>query len=107
MNTFFTCKFRPEVNIKEVISEAFEYENGLYTLKSEMNEYICVNEYDRSIEEYGYDGLVMSWIDAGYIQGYESKEERQQRTMVFPQTIGNITFYTAQELIEWVTIKQQ
>lgn len=31
---------------------------------------------------------------------------RDENRIIFPQTIGNITFYTKQELIDWVLMQQ-
>jgi len=99
--------FKPEVNIHEICKEGFNYDDGIYTLKTELGEYIGVNVDDRSVIEYGYDALVMSWIDEGYIQGYESKADKDQRLLEFPYTIGKITFISRRELEEWVLEKQE
>lgn len=36
----------------------------------------------------------------------EDKPKRRSNTMTFPYTIGKITFYTAEELREWVIAQQ-
>ncbi len=41
-------------------------------------------------------------IEEGVVYPYSHKDDY----IIFPQTIGNITFYTKKELIDWVLTEQ-
>lgn len=89
-----------DVDIEELCKSFIKDEStGCYKLESTLGEYIIVNSNDRSIVECGYDGLLYSWADLGYIKGWTTKSDKEE--LAFPHTIGNITFYTKQELIDW------
>lgn len=74
-------------------------DNGLcYQLADGMGEIIEVYKADRSIINYGYIGLINDW----YMQNYITYKKEDNLVMVFPKIIGKITFYNADELIEYV-----
>lgn len=60
---------------------------------------VCV--YQKLAEAYEWDHVHAKSM-TGALTTYGKNEE----TLIFPHTIGSITFYTKKELIDWVLMQQ-
>ena len=59
----------------------------------------CLNRYGKEYAEECEN-------TCDYAKVAKENKELKDNTLIFPHTIGNITFYTKQELVEWVEIQQ-
>lgn len=73
-----------------------------YRLTDGMGEIIEVYKQERVIVNYGYTGLIGDWYNRNMLIDHKEDDS----IMVFPHTIGNITFYNATELTEFILSRQ-
>lgn len=62
-------------------------------------------DYDKEEKQYRASYFVNNhWVDECWFDPYE---EEDYDNIIFPQTIGNITYYNKGELFDWVKNQQQ
>ena len=61
-------------------------------------------DYDKLNNKYRVAMFVnLNFVDEVWFDAYEEKED----CIIFPHTIGNITFYSKTDLVEWVEKQQK
>lgn len=96
---------KQSVNIDELCN-GWEKENGYYIITDSFGEEYCsINITTREIDHYGYNGMLADWLAQGWITC--NQQEATEDKIIFPQTIGDITFYSSNELITFVVSVQE
>lgn len=93
-----------KVNLEELCQGWGKDEDSYLITDSFDEEYCRVDINTRKIEHYGYNGMLYEWMMNGLICQFPNIDTDR---MVFPQTIGDRTFYSSRELIEFVIFAQE
>lgn len=74
----------------------------IYKLSDSDQNYILISKSTRMIINNGFTTLIQEWLNEGILTDINPNKD----FIIFPQTIGNITFCSSEELIDWVISKQ-
>ena len=94
-----------KVNLEELCQGWDKDEEYYHITDSFGEEYCYIDINTRKIDHYGYNGMISDWAIQGLITC--NPQEDIEDKIIFPHTIGDRTFYSSQDLTEFVIFAQE